>query len=82
MSGAGAPRHAITTGGIGDGDLREAGTRSDDSKALLTVLLLALTLTEVQQATAFTPSQRRDVIANTGTGDGLPACLLAISPCP
>jgi hypothetical protein len=48
-------RHHITTGGIGDGDLREARTRSDDSKALLTVFLLALTLTEVQQTMAFTP---------------------------
>jgi hypothetical protein len=52
-----AQRHDqhITTGGIGAGDLREARTRSDDSKALLTVLLLALTLTEVQQPTAFAP---------------------------
>jgi hypothetical protein len=58
-------RHHITTGGIGDGDLREARTRSDASKALLTVLLLALTLTEVPQTTAFTPLRRRDVIANT-----------------
>jgi hypothetical protein len=48
-------RHHITTGGIGDGDSREARTRSDDSKALLTVFLLALTLTEVQQTMAFTP---------------------------
>jgi hypothetical protein len=48
-------RHHITTGRIGEGILREARTRSDDSKALLTVLLLALTLTEVQQTMAFTP---------------------------